>query len=141
MAGKPSHSDGGIRQAVADYKGVLASVLDQRPSGTRQRLAAALGKNKSFVSQIANPHYPTPIPAPHLDVIFRVCHFSGEDRDHFLSAYTAAHPKRIGLVSNAPPVMAHTVYLPDLGDAGRNEKLQVLVTDFVRQLVQLVDEQ
>ena len=41
--------------AVAAYKRILADVLDRRPSGTRQRLAAALGKNRSFVSQITNP--------------------------------------------------------------------------------------
>ena len=35
------------------------------PSGTRQRLAAALGKNRSFVTQITSPAYATPIPARH----------------------------------------------------------------------------
>ena len=54
--------------AVARYKGVLQQVLEARPSGTRQRIAAALGKNRSFVSQIANPAYATPIPARHLDL-------------------------------------------------------------------------
>ncbi len=140
MARKLARADNSADEAVAAYKRILTGVLDQRPSGTRQRLASALGKNKSFVSQIANPHYPTPIPAQHIEVIFRVCHFSTADRKHFLSAYAAAHPKRISLVSNAPPVMAHTVYLPDLGDPQRNEKLQALVTEFVRQLVQLIDE-
>ena len=32
---------------------ILRNVLDRRPSGTRQRLANALGKNRSFVSQIS----------------------------------------------------------------------------------------
>src|SRR4029079_8563721 len=36
-------------QAVALYKRLLADVIDGRPSGTRQRLAAALGKNRSFI--------------------------------------------------------------------------------------------
>ena len=43
---------------VAEYKAILKRVLDNRPSGTRQRLAKALGKNRSFISQIANPAYP-----------------------------------------------------------------------------------
>ena len=42
-------------------------MLDNRPSGTRLKLAAALGKNRSFVTQITNPAYPVPIPAQHLD--------------------------------------------------------------------------
>ena len=54
------------QDAVAAYKRLLAAILERRPSGTRQRLAAALAKNRSFVSQITNPAYPTPIPASHL---------------------------------------------------------------------------
>ncbi len=48
---------------VADYKVILRRVLDNRPSGTRLKLAAALGKNRSFVTQITNPAYLVPIPA------------------------------------------------------------------------------
>lgn len=126
--------------AVAEYKRILATVLDRRPSGTRQRLATALGKNRSFVSHMVGESYATPIPAAHLDVIFRVCHFSAEERDRFLVAYGEAHPKRIGLVADPPSAIAHTIYLPDLGDAARNEKLQVLVSDFVRGLAQIIKE-
>ena len=64
-AGKEMKSD-----SVGAYKRVLADVLDRRPSGTRQRLAAALGKNRSFVTQITNPAYPVPVPVQHLSVIF-----------------------------------------------------------------------
>ena len=46
-----------------------SSVLEPRPSGTRQRLADALGKNRSFVTQITSPAYDTPIPARHLSTI------------------------------------------------------------------------
>ncbi len=126
--------------AVAEYKRVLAGVLDKRPSGTRQRLATALGKNRSFVSHMAGESYATPIPVAHLDTIFRVCHFSAEERDRFLAAYAAAHPKRIGLVADGSEAIAHTVYLPDLGDAARNAKLQALVTDFTRQLAKIIKE-
>ncbi len=41
--------------AVAAYKAVFKAVLDKRPSGMRLRLADALGKNRSFISQISNP--------------------------------------------------------------------------------------
>ena len=70
--------------AVADYKKILSDVIDRRPSGTRQRLAAALGKNRSFVSQIANAAYSTPIPVQHLDLVFEICLFPAGDRKAFL---------------------------------------------------------
>jgi len=57
---------------VADYKVILRRVLDNRPSGTRLKLAAALGKNRSFVTQITNPAYLVPIPAKHVAIIFEV---------------------------------------------------------------------
>lgn len=126
--------------AVMAYKRILAGVLDKRPSGTRQRLASALGKNRSFVSHMVGESYATPIPVAHLDTIFRVCHFSAEERDQFLVAYGAAHPKRIALVPKASEGIAHTVHLPDLGDAAQNAKLRQLVSDFVQQLVKTIKE-
>ena len=48
----------------------LQACIDRRPSGTRQKIAGALGKPKSFVSQITNPAYPSPVP-PHHDHDFR----------------------------------------------------------------------
>ena len=65
---------------VADYKRLLQAVIEQRPSGTRQRLATALGTTRSFISQIANPLYPLPVPGQHLETIFEVCRFSQADR-------------------------------------------------------------
>src|SRR5947208_16820362 len=84
--------------AVATYKAVLKRVLDTRPSGTRHRLAIALGKNRSFISQIANPVYTVPIPVQHLETIFEICHFTVADRREFLVAYGEAHPPRLDLV-------------------------------------------
>ena len=80
--------------SVEAYKSILRNVLDRRPSGTRQRLAIALGKNRSFISQISNPVYPVPIPAPHLEIIFEICHFSGAEKREFLECFTRAHPGR-----------------------------------------------
>ena len=80
---------------VAAYKRVLQDVLERRPSGMRQRLAVALGKNRSFISQISNPTYPTPIPAQHVEAIFEICHFSPPERERFLDAYRQAHPQRL----------------------------------------------
>jgi len=125
---------------VALYKTILQKVLDARPSGTRQRIAAALGKNRSFVSQIANPSYATPIPARHLDLIMEICHFSQGERQAFLDAYAAAHPRRISLIDVRPKVRPHTIFLPDFGDAERNRKVDALIGDFVLKLVDLMAE-
>ena len=60
---------------VGAYKAVLKRVLDTRPSGTRHRLAIALGKNRSFISQIASPVYTVPIPVQHIETIFEMRDF------------------------------------------------------------------
>ena len=52
--------------AIIAYKSILAQIIDNRPSGTRQRLATELGKHRSFVTQITSPTYATPLPARHL---------------------------------------------------------------------------
>lgn len=126
--------------AMAEYKEILREVLDSRPSGTRQRLATALGKNRSFVSQIASPQYSTPVPARHLDTIFDICHFPPVVRDQFMDAYARAHPVRIAHAGTGVRMRRHTVLLPDLGDPGRNEKLDMLVADFVRKLIKVMND-
>jgi hypothetical protein len=122
---------------VALYKEILTTVLDRRPSGTRQRLATALAKNRSFISQIVNPNYVVPIPVNHLDVIFEVCHFSELEKKNFMEAYAKAHPSRAGAPTEPSKLKPHTIYLPDLGDDARNRQLLVVVTDFVNQITRL----
>ena len=126
-------------EAVAAYKRLLAAVIDLRPSGTRQRLATALGKNRSFISQITNPTYLTPIPAKHLDKLFEICHFSADERRRFIEAYTRAHPNRPALVHDSHKMRAHTVYLPDLGDVEKNAKLQSAIDRFVSEIAGIID--
>jgi hypothetical protein len=124
---------------VAAYKEILSDVLDRRPSGTRQRLAVALGKNRSFVSQICNPAYAVPIPAAHLDLIFEIGHFSSDERRRFLAAYLTAHPNRPALIHASHKIKPHTVYLPDLGDATRNQELDRMLADFVHRMTRLIE--
>ena len=125
--------------AVAAYKAVLQAVLDKRPSGTRQRLAAALGKNRSFISQISNPAYSVPIPARHLEAIFEICHLSVDERRAFLDAYERAHPRRLKLVEDSPPTRELRVRLPDLGDEGRNRELERVVEEFIHKIGRLFE--
>lgn len=125
--------------AVAAYKRMLAAIIERRPSGTRQRLATALAKNRSFVSQITNPAYSTPIPASHLPQIFEVCHFSAAERQVFTRLYAHAHPKK--MLAKPPQHSGQAVQLPDMGDEARNRKLHGLVSAFVRDIARLIDEE
>ncbi|MGO8005870.1 hypothetical protein ACC725_38265, partial [Rhizobium ruizarguesonis] len=70
--------------AIIAYKSILAQIIANRPSGTRQRLATALGKHRSFGTQITIPTYATPLPARHLATIVRVCHCSAAEQERFL---------------------------------------------------------
>jgi hypothetical protein len=127
--------------AVAAYKAILKAVLESRPSGMRRKLAEAIGKNRSFVSQISNPAYQVPIPARHVSLIFEICHFSPQERAAFLKAYAEAHPGRLGAASGARHERKITLALPDLGSAGKNQQLETLIFDFVHRLVLLFGDE
>lgn len=127
-------------ELVAAYKLILQKVLDRRPSGTRQRISVTLGKNRSFVSQISNPSYPTPIPAIHIERIMEICHFSQAERQAFMDAYGKAHPRRPPPGDRKRRLRPHTIHLPDLGSEARNRKLDALVGDFLQQLTDILVE-
>ena len=131
-------NDDGPSATVADYKRLLQQVCDNRPSGTRGRLALALGTNRSFVSQLVNPVYPMPVPAQHLETIFEVCHFSPTEREAFLAAYDQAHPGRRN--SGEPLVRTRiiSVTVPDLGSARRNQAVDAMMAEYAHQLARLV---
>jgi hypothetical protein len=122
--------------SVEAYKSILRDVLDRRPSGTRQRLATALGKNRSFISQISNPVYPVPIPAPHLEIIFEICHFSGTEKRAFLECFARAHPVRAG-GSRSPSLRSLRLEVVDFGDARLNREFDNLVRELARRLGRL----
>ncbi len=127
--------------AVAVYKRIFKDVLDSRPSGMRLRLASAIGKNRSFVSQISNPAYPVPIPVQHLNTIFDVCHFPPQAKAAFLRAYARAHPRRIGRLTEGPHERTLTLHLPDLGSTKRNAQLDALFQEFARRLLAIMHEE
>ena len=127
--------------AVAVYKRIFKEVLDKRPSGMRLRLAHAMGKNRSFVSQISNPAYPVPIPVQHLNTIFDVCHFPPPTKTAFLEAYARAHPRRIGQLDEIPRERIITLHLPDLGSSKRNARLEALMQEFARRLATVLQDE
>ena len=123
---------------IVAYKAILAQIIDNRPSGTRQRLAAALGKHRSFVTQITSPAYSTPLPARHLATIFRVCHFSPAEQERFLEIYYAAHPGKLPDFGGADGLRSLSLMVPDLGDVKKNHLLDEAVADFVQKIAALM---
>jgi len=126
------------RDSVAAYKAIFKAVLDKRPSGMRLRLADALGKNRSFISQISNPIYATPIPAQHLATIFQLCHFSAAEKAAFLAAYAEAHPQRADSVKAGRKERTITLQAPSLGSAKKDGQFDALLHEFVRRLAALL---
>ena len=131
-------SEGADGGAVAAYKRLLQAVCDNRPSGTRGRLAAALGTNRSFVSQLVNPAYAMPIPAGHLGAIFEVCRFSPSERAAFLDAFDQAHPGRREAGAGDARTRVVSLRVPDLGDPRRNKAVDDMLAEHARQLARLV---
>ena len=123
--------------AIVAYKTILSQIIDNRPSGTRQRLADALGKHRSFVTQVTSPAYSTPLPARHLPTIFRVCHFSQAEESRFLSAYQVAHPDKVPEAGATEGLRPLSIMVPDLGDEKRNRLLDEAIADFVARLAAL----
>jgi hypothetical protein len=123
---------------VEAYKTILRNTLDRRPSGTRQRLATALGKNRSFVSHISNPAYPVPIPAPHLEIIFEICHFAPAEKRAFLEAFAQAHPNRLKQARSGPNLRILRLEVFDFGDEGKNREFDELVRETARRLSRLL---
>ena len=134
----------GKDRLVADYKRLLQGYIDRRPSGMRLKIAEALGKHKSFVSQITNPAYAIPVPARHLETIFRICHFSAEERETFLAAYAAAHPGRShGLAATreqAPPTRVLEIEVPTLADPERQRRLEELIREVTRRIAEFAED-
>ena len=130
--------------AVADYKKILQQVLENRPAGTRLRLAEALGKNRSFISQIANPAYSVPIPARHIEPLFEICHFLAAEKLQFLQAYQRAHPKRVPTrpAEERPrEIVLREIVLrvPDLRDREKNRQLEQLLQETAQRVARLLE--
>ena len=126
---------------IATYKTILRDAIDRRPAGMRARIALALGKHKSFVSQLTNPIYPMPLPARHVETIFEICHFSPEERRAFLKAYERAHPKSEPMPENGGSAHRKTISLevPNLGDPRKQRALESLLREFAERIAALLE--
>lgn len=123
---------------VAEYKRYLQGCIDRRPSGLRQKLATALGKHKSFVSQITNPNYAVPIPAGDLHVIFEICHLSPEERSRFLALYEQAHPNR---AARARPPLSQPhelrIVLPEFRSEEVARQVEKTIADLASRVIRM----
>ena len=121
---------------VAAYKSLLRDMVNKRPSGTRQKIAAAIGKHKSFVSQITNPNYAMPVPAKHLGTILDLCHCSSEERTQLLNAYARAHPGRVlpEQQQSGDDSVTISLRLPALRDRQRQTELVSVVRRFAAEV-------
>ena len=128
---------------VADYKRVLQTMIDRRPSGMRLKIAQALGKHKSFVSQITNPAYAVPVPARHLETIFRICHFSPEEKQTFLALYSVAHPSHLRSANRAAEGRTARrvieIEVPDLQDPEKQRRLEALLRETAKGMAALLE--
>jgi DNA-binding transcriptional regulator YdaS (Cro superfamily) len=124
---------------VAAYKLILKAAIERRPSGTRQKLAEAIGTHKSFVSQVTNPAYRVPLPAQHIPTLFRVCHFSPEEQRRFLDAYARAHPGQAGVIEELAGIDADVlrIPIPHFDDPATREEVESLIRDFAERVVAL----
>lgn len=134
-------SQSSVPGPVAAYKTLLRDMIDRRPSGTRQRIAQALGKHKSFVSQITNPVYPVPVPAKHLATIFELCHASAAERRRFVAAYGEAHPgRRVQTVASTTEASTITIEVPALKDPRRRAELVDSIRTYASQAIALAQK-
>ncbi|MEO1016108.1 MAG: hypothetical protein AAFY56_00225 [Pseudomonadota bacterium] len=128
--------------AVAHYKRYLRSLIERRPSGTRQRIAEAFGTHKSFVSQIINPSYRVPLPAQHIPALFKVCHFSSEEQAQFLNLYAHAHPSQSTAIDELAGIERNVVRipLPDFADPELGREVEDVIKDFAARVIKLAEQ-
>lgn len=129
--------------AIAAYKTLLKTFIDRRPSGTRGKLAVALGTHKSFVSQITSPAYRVPLPAQHIAKICEVCHLSPEERQAFLLAYGRAHPNQVGAaMASAGDDDAYVleIKVPSFGDPARQRIVVATIREIAARVIALARE-
>lgn len=120
--------------AIKHYKETLSQFIDKRPSGTRQRLADALGKHRSFVTQMTSTAYGTPVPVKHLPTIFAVCHLNSDERTAFLEAYHLAHPDRKADVAGGVRMRHLALMVHDLGSDRKNRLFDEALAEFAHKL-------
>lgn len=125
------------------YKIKIRELIDRRPSGTKGRLAKAMGTHRSFVSQIINPTNKTPIPAQHLNEIFEICHFSFHEKDSFLKLYYKAHPRTIEGTAPLPDEEGDGIFIeiPTFQSAEMRQMIAETIREFAERIILIANKQ
>lgn len=129
--------------SVADYKVFLRDCLNRRPSGLRKKLALALQKNKSFITQITSPAYSVPIPAGDLSTIFEICHLSPEEQTHFIALYEAAHAGRANSVQRQQFKSANTslhIALPQFSSEATAREVEIAIREAATNIIRVAQQ-
>lgn len=140
--GEGSLPDSDKLDLIQAYKAVLREALETRPSGIRLRIARTIGKNKSFISQITNPKYQTPLPEKYVEPVFDVLRFTPAERERFLEVYRRAHPRnrqQQAARRERAGTRALSIELPKLKTAALERQVDGLIIDFARKISELVE--
>ena len=78
-----------------------------------------------------------PIPAPHLDIIFEISHFSPADKRSFLESFDFAHPNRAKHSRETAGLRPLKIEVFDFGDAKRNRAFDELIRDTARRFARI----
>ena len=105
----------------------------------RQRLADALGKHRSFVTQITSPAYSTPIPSKHLPADLLGLPFQhGRSATHFLAAYQRGASGQGASAASGLRTTRHlSLTVPDLGDDKQNAALDRAINEFIQRITSI----
>lgn len=128
---------------VIEYKLLLRQYLDRRPSGTRQKLAEAIGTHKSFISQITSTAYRVPLPAQHIPSVFRVCHLSEDEQKRFLDVYGRAHPTQSVALNELAKIETGVLKIPLPPDLSAEKRAEVeqLIRELAERVLRLVQDE
>jgi hypothetical protein len=128
---------------IRAYKTILKEAVEARPSGMRLRIADLIGKNKSFVSQITNPNYKTPLPEKYVEAILDAVHLTPRERTQFLDVYRRAHPRTRAPEVDPQPEETRIlrIELPRLESAQLEAKVDQLVIRMARGISDLARRQ
>jgi hypothetical protein len=122
------------------YKTYLREAVARRPSGTRQKLASALGTHPSFVSQITNPALKVPLPAQHIPALFQACHFTPEEQSRFLDLYKQAHPSQAAAIEELAEGERNVVkiVLPQFDSPKTRAEVETMIREYADRLIGFV---
>ena len=124
-------------KAVKAYKTVLQSVVSRCPPGTKRMIAERLGKSKSFVSQILNPAYETPVPKRDAELLIEICGFNKSEESRFRALYSTAHPAAVGS-KGKDDVYKVCVALPNYPDVEQRIRVEEAILESARTIINLM---